>query len=312
MIMSNNLSNKKLGIIFGVLALLVIIYYFGDMGQNERTFREELVEIDTSSVTEILIYPKSQNLEEVKIFKDSEGWRVNLPSGNTAAVQKSKIENIYSQLLSIKPKRLAARGSSKWTEFEVDSSATRVKVIEDGTETLDILFGRFSFQQPRSMSTYVRLHNDTDVYEVDGFLSATFNQGANSFRDNTIIQDNYEDWQNLTFNYPADSSYQLSRMNDKWFANDDMTDSAETAKNLRQLQRQTSTSFLDEVEESDLSSPDFKLTVTKKDSSTFEISGYQIDSLFVISSSLNPDTYFDGTKNDLKNKVFPGRGKFFK
>lgn len=33
------------------------------------------------------------------------------------------------------------------------------------------------------MNTFVRLYNDIDVYEVDGFLDMMFNQGANIFRD---------------------------------------------------------------------------------------------------------------------------------
>ena len=41
---------------------------------DERTFREVLVNIDTSAVTEILIYPKSQNHNEVKLFKAKEDW----------------------------------------------------------------------------------------------------------------------------------------------------------------------------------------------------------------------------------------------
>ena len=88
--------------------------------KTERTFREVLVDIDSSAVTEILIYPKSQNHKEVKLFKDKDGWRVTLVSGGSAKVADQRITSLFGQLLAIKPKRLAARDESKWNELQVD------------------------------------------------------------------------------------------------------------------------------------------------------------------------------------------------
>ncbi|MBU0560837.1 MAG: DUF4340 domain-containing protein [Bacteroidetes bacterium] len=307
--MLNNLSNKKLAVIFGVLVVIAAVFYFTDE-KNERTFRQELVDIDTTEITEILIYPKSQNHAEIKIFKENDSWKTTLTNGKVVSVPDSKADNLINQILSIKPKRLAARGSQKWTEFEVDSTATRVKIIEDGKETLNILLGKFAFQQPRSMSTYVRLNNDSDVYEVDGFLSATFNQGISSFRDNSIITGDYKNWNRISFNYPADSSYQLVKLNDIWFANDEPTDSVETAKYLSQLQRLTSSYFTDDVDAAIV--PTHKLTVETESGEILEVKGFQQIEHFPITSNLNPDSYFEGTQNNLGKKAFIGYKQLLK
>ena len=241
--MSGKFSNKQLGIVFVVLAVIVVFYWATGIGKNERTFRDELVSIDTSAVTEIILYPRSENYEEVRLFNEEGIWKIHLSPEKIVDVPKSKIRNLLDQLLTIKPKRLAARGSEKWGSFEVDSTGTRVSVYEDGDLTLDIMIGRFAFQQPRTMNTYVRLINDTDVYEVDGFLSVTFNQGPDNFRDNTIIKDDYENWTSLTFDYPADSSFQMIKLSSNWFVNDTPTDSAKAVKYFQSIQRLTNSNF---------------------------------------------------------------------
>lgn len=308
--MSSKFSNKTLAAVFGILVLVVLFIFVFDTGKNERTFRDELVDIDTSAVTEIKIYPKSENGSEIRLFIDDDKWNVTLPGGKTVSAPESKIKNLFSQLLSIKPKRLAARGEKKWSEYEVDSSGTVVQVFEGGSKALDLVIGRFAFQQPRSMSTFVRLNNDTDVYEVDGFLSATFNQDANSFRDNVIIKSDHEKWERLVYNYPGDSSFQLQKLDDKWFVNDEPVDSAATVRYLRSIQRLTSTNFVDDVNEEQLISPKYSLTIESPDSDRIVVEGFQVDSLYLIRSTMNEESVFDASKNGLGDKVFVGPGKF--
>ncbi|MFC2085104.1 DUF4340 domain-containing protein [Bacteroidota bacterium] len=309
--MSGKFSNKTLGILFAVLLIVFLIFYFTDTGKNERTFRDELVNIDTASVTEIKIYPKTTEYNEVRLFKVENNWKVQLSEDKIVSAPLSKIQNILKQLIEIKPKRLAARGSGKWKEFEVDSTGTRIKVLEDGDETLDIVLGRFAFKQPRSMTTFVRLFNDTDVYEVDGFLAASFNQDANSFRDNTVINSDYEKWSRLSFHYPADSSVQLVKMNDQWFANDEPTDSAKTVRYLRSIQRLTNSNFIEDFDKSLISNPLYKLVIESEDSDPVEVSGFIRDSVYVVYSTMNPESYFDGNKVGLGEKIFVGLKAFF-
>ena len=80
--MSNKFSNTKLAALFGILLVIAIIFVLTD-GKDERSFRTELVEIDTSAVTEILIYPRSADHKEVRLFEENDSWKVTLESGKT-------------------------------------------------------------------------------------------------------------------------------------------------------------------------------------------------------------------------------------
>jgi len=299
------MSSKKLLIVLAVLAVIAVIVYFPSGSKTERSFKTSLVDIDTSAVTEIIISPKSMNGKSYKVFKEGNGWKVTLENGKTATVPNDKAKRLIEQILTIKPKRLAGRSKAKWSEFEVDSSATRIVVKEGGSTTLDIMIGKFLFQQPRSVSTYVRLSDDNDVYLVDGFLSMSFNQKPNSYRDNIVIKSDYNNWDQLVFSYPADSSFQMNKVDGKWVANNTKLDSAKTAKYLSRLSRLTNSNFVDDFD-SKSTSPQFELTISAHDSTIATVYGYQTDSLFVVNSSMNKESYFDGTKNKFMQKIFVG------
>jgi len=300
------MSNKTLIIILAVLAVIAVIIYFPSGEKTERSFKTNLVDIDTSAVTEIVISPKSMNGKSYKVFKEGNGWKVTLENGKTAIVPNDKAKRLIEQILTIKPKRLAGRSKSKWAEFEVDdSSATRVIVKEGGSTTLDIMIGKFLFQQPRSVSTYVRLSDDNDVYLVDGFLSMSFNQKPNSYRDNIVIKGDRNIWDKLVFNYSADSSFQMTKVDGKWMSNNTKLDSAKTAKYLSQLSRLTNSNYIDDFNP-ESKSPDYELIISAHDSTIATVHGYQVDSLLVVNSSMNKESYFDASKNKFMEKLFIG------
>lgn len=301
------MSNKILAILLILFVIIAVIVYFPSGNKTERTFRTELVDVDTSAISEIIISPKSMNGNSFRIFKENSQWNVTLANNKTAIVPREKSERLIEQILSIKPVRLAGRTKSKWSEFEVDSSATRVVIKEGNTTTLNILIGKFLFQQPRSVSTYVRLSEDKDVYLVDGFLSMSFNQGADTYRENTVIKGDHQNWDQLVFNYPADSSFQMAKVDGKWMSNNRTLDSASTEKYLSQLSRLTNSSFVDDFDTQNIS-PNYELIINSSNNTIAIVNGYQIDSLIVINSSMNKKSYFDASENSFMEKLFVGLG----
>lgn len=308
--MSNSFSTRKLGMIFGVLlAIVLIIFVFDD--KNERTFRETLVNIDTAKVTEILIYPKSKT-GEVKLFKENNKWNVVLNESKSVSVPHDKITNLFNQITIIKPLRLAAKSDKKWKDFQVDdSTGTRVIMKEGSTETLNIMLGKFSFQQPRSMFTYVRLDEDDEVYQVEGFLDMTFNQQPSAFRNAKLVNDNISNWNKLSFEYSDGNSFQmLTAGNNKWQSNGSELDSANVARYLNQLNSITNNNFIDNPTPDVLDNSAMKLSITTNDNRVINLEAFGDTSNYVISSSLNTESYFDGKQNDFVEKIFKTKTDF--
>ena len=176
---------------------------------------------------------------------------------------------------------------------------------------MDIVIGRFNFQQqPQSVSTYVRLHNDVDVYEVDGFLALTFNKDANAFRDGTVIKDDSNNWTQLQFDYPADSSFTLSKINNKWYVDNIKTDSTETANCFRRLSNLSQDKFADDVVINSDQKSMYKLTITTDKLEFIELTASVDSTNYVIISSENPEAKFDG--KFFGSTVFVGKENFFK
>jgi hypothetical protein len=158
------------------------------------------------------------------------------------------------------------------------------------------------------MNTFVRLYNDKDVYEVDGFLDMTFNQGANIFRDGTVIKSDYNNWQQLQFTYPADSSFKLVKSANNWLLNGKLTDSLNTVNYLNRLANLSNNSFVDNVKIEPSSIPTYSLNITTSDLKFIEIKGYLDSTSSIIHSSQNPEAWFDGSS--LSNTIFVGRSSF--
>ncbi len=310
--MFNKVSNKTLLIIFGVLIVIAAFYIIVEADRGEKSFKTDIVNIDTSKVTAISIYPRAVNHREVRIYKEgNNNWKVKLKNNETASVPENKVNSLLNMLVQVKPTRVAARDKSKWAEFKVDTSGTRVKVFEGSDNTLDLIVGKFSFQQPRQMNNFVRLNGEDEVYETQGILDMAFNQKADYFRNNVLISDNPLNWNKLTFTYP-DSSFELVKNDNEWTINGIKTDSAKTAGYLRTLSNLSSTSFEDNVPSGNLGRAGYTLTIESSSKGGIVLSAYKDSSDVIITSTENSGTYFNGYRDKLFSKIFIGKEHLLK
>ena len=100
--MFKNISSKNLLIIFVILFVLAAIFVYYDSTTEVRTFKKDIVNIDTTKVTSISIYPKATNHKEVRLFKQGNYWMVQLENNKTVPAEESKVKNLLNQLSQIK------------------------------------------------------------------------------------------------------------------------------------------------------------------------------------------------------------------
>jgi hypothetical protein len=311
--MFKNIPSKTLLYTFGALLTIAVIFIYYDSTHEERTFVKDIVDIDTSSVSAISLFPKVTNHKEVKLYKEGNYWFVQLDNNKSVQADYSKVKNLLDQLSQIKSNGVAAQGENKWSEFKVDTSGTRVQVYEGSSVASDIIIGKFTFQQPRTAVSYVRLKGDKIIYEVNGFLEFTFNQKPNDFRNSYIVNDDFTNWKRLTFSYPADSSFQLVKdTSGYWTINNLRTDSVKTVNALRNLSHLSSTNFVDDYNPSLLGKPTYSLTIESSTSGAIRLVSYSDPTYFIIHSTQNSEAYFNGNANSLWQKIFLGKSSFLK
>lgn len=284
-----------------LVAVFLVIKYTGNKDRS-KSFRSELVNIDTASVSKVLITDKGK---VTTLLKNEDKWFVEEEGRRNKAMNRT-VKSMLSTLQRIEPSRLAARSSEKWKNFSVDSAGTRVEVFEGKEKTLDIVLGRLGFENQQNYYTYVRLYDEEDVYVADQFMKMSISTDGSAYRNNVLARISADSISMVTFNYP-DSSFILDRINEKWIIGEAEADSASTADYLNIFSYVSSASrqFAERVAEG--TTPELSVVVgTGTSEVTF--SGFRGPEGWIIHSSENPEEYF--SDKSLFDKIFVTKDTF--
>jgi hypothetical protein len=314
--MSNRFDNKKLLYILGILALGLLMTFILKIPKEKATLKASLIEFDTGTVRRIVIVPKSTSGAQFEFLKENNKWTVS--QGDIVANPATgAIENIFNEILAVKPQRLAAVGKSKRKEFELsDSLSTRVKFFNlKGKELADIQIGKFSYKQATNPynyyggnnlegTSYVRVNDEKEIYAVDGFLALAFSGNFSDWRDKSLIRCKREDILKITFTLPGDSSYVLVKKGADWQVSGKETDSTSVLNYMNLLEHLDGQNFKDGFKPG--SSPEFQITAEGNNLLSFAVKCYsEIGSDdYILNSSLNPDVYFVSKKNGIFDQIF--------
>lgn len=310
--MFRKFNSKTLFIVFAALLTLLLISKFFEQKQGERTFKSDLVDIDSAtalSINSILIYPQAENHAELKLTNTGAGkWQIQ-KGDIQARADSNSVKNLLLNITRLKSQQLVSNDKNNWKDFSVnDSLGTRVKILDKENEPLaDVVIGRFSFNQnTRKGSTYVRIYGEDEVYSVEGFLSMSINQKFDQWRIKTIVSGRHENWNKLTFQYPADTGFVLTKENNKWKADTAMCDSVKTGQYLSRLANLSNSNFIDDFDPAG-KSPVYTLKIEGNDpASPITLKAYPDPvRIFILSSSMNPDSYFGW--NSMIGDLFPAR-----
>ncbi|MDF1573453.1 MAG: DUF4340 domain-containing protein [Bacteroidales bacterium] len=320
--MFNKIKTNQLLAVFLVLLVAVLITAVGGNKKKTRSFLSELTDIDTSAVTALTIY-SAGNEDPVVLERQGNNWVV-VEGATTHNADNSQAEEMLNTLADLTSTRLAATEKDRWENYEVtDSLATRVEVKAGKKVAAELYIGKFSYSQPPqqamspyggrqqgTMTSYVRLAGEKEIYAVEGFLRMMFNRSAGEFRDRTVLQVPRKEVSRIALQLPGEQ-FSLSRSENKWMVDGLMADSAAVAGYLSGLARLTSSAFL---EDASLVSGTPTHTLLLEDANGArlgEVNAWFRDSTDIaITSSVNPGTIFDGTQNDLFEKVVQPRAAF--
>jgi len=304
-------SSKTLLFVFLALLVVVAITQVSKSRKGERTLRKDFITATADEVTGMSLYMKSTGYSEVSLSRENEVWRINY-AGKSYRADQDLVNGMVDELLSVTPGQLVAKTKDSWSNFDVtDSSATRV-VLNGGKKKLGELYiGRFAYNQAtRKPTTYLRMAGDKETYGVDAYLSMTFSRDVNGLRDKSIFRGNRSDMVKLSFTYPGDSSFTLSKEQTTWLLNGAAADSATTAQYLNAIAYTVGTEFNDDFNPANFSGDSFLLVIERIDMPLVEIRGYVDGNGVVVGSSENPENYFTSGSANIFDKVFKSPAYF--
>jgi len=306
---------------FNTSTLLIILVLLGGLSllnkfycskKSENTFESSFVQIDSNAVKQIFIYPKAEKGKEIKLTKTDKGWDLQNDKLKTTA-DSAEVHRLLSMFSDVKVNSLAAEDKSGWADFQVnDSLGSRIKFVTDN-KTYEMIVGKFGFNAgARNGITYIRRMGEDKVYGVDGYISFNVNRDFTGWRNKLFMSGNKDAWTSLTFSYPADSGFTLSRQGSSWTLNGMPVDSNKTNQYLSQLANKQSAGFVEGY--SQTGAPAYSLTIGGGKDKPVILQAFPADSTqkFILHSSLNPDGWFSEVKNPMMESIFVGKGKFLK
>ena len=317
--MASKFNNKILVVVLLVLIGLFFILRAVHEKRSSGNLKTDLIQIDSSLVNTILLYPSAEKGAEIAFTRTGNKWKVT-KGEITANADERSINNMFSELVNLKTDRLATRNKDKWSDFGVtDSLGTRVIMKEGKKAVLDLIVGRFDYQPgPGGYSgggqygtglNYIRLHDEADVYVVKGFLAMSFNQTFNKWRNQIFLRTDKNDINLLTFEYPADSGFIAMKSDSIWIIEGITADSSSMASYLNSLSQKSNTQFTDDFRP--LLGPDYQLTINGINMAPIILKAYRkSEKEYILNSSLNPDSYFVSPGTGLFGTIFKSKSYF--
>ena len=297
------MKNNWLWIAFAALLILFIASRLWDK-KPQRSFDADFLKFKTELIDEIVIHPKENTGQVFSLNKNGDTWRVADETVEAEAMT-SAVESMLKTLDEIRAKRVVAKTSDKWGEYEVDEGkGRRIELLSDGKRVEELILGRFDFnQQSKSAKSYVRHAKDDNVYVVDGFLSMTLGQNRDAFRNKEIVNIPKEQIDHLTLTVGAESN--SLRKENYWVdAANQILDSTAIDGYLTRLATLSGRNFVDAFDTGAVEIASLSVGNTSA-AEPLKITCYQGQKTpFVLHSSHNPESYFSSDSAGIFKTAF--------
>ena len=303
------MKNKKLLIIFVVLlAIYAGVTLFGD--KKESSFNDKIADFNTESIDAIQIHPKDGTKKDFSLSKDGDDWTIKTENESYQA-DKSSVENALNSLNKIKVKNIITKNPSKFTKYELeDGKCKEIKVFSNKKKLLDLLLGKFKFnQQARTASSYIRLAGKDEVYSIDGFASMNISDNVSAYRIKDLAKFDINDVKSIKYTDGNNIIKELTKQGKDWTKGNVIVDSTKIAGYLSSMSSLKGSKFVDIYSgwQKPFSYDRLEFELNDK---TIIINAYPdttVSSGFIINSSINDKAYFDSDSTGLYKRIF---GKF--
>ena len=198
-------------VLIAILIVLILAAVIVMQRPGEHSTRagmgEPLVALDSAAVDRLEI---SSAGARVVLAREGGTWMLTEPIRYKA--DQNAVGTAISQAGHMTITALVSSNPQKQGVFQVDSTATLLRVFEKETEKAAVRIGKAG---PTYTQTYARREGSEDVHLVDGSLTWTFVKPAKDWRDRSIYAAARESIKSVRFQY-GDTTFVLDRVDTLW------------------------------------------------------------------------------------------------
>lgn len=295
------LNNKILIIVLIVLIAAFVLTKLFRSPALEANLDADVLKLDTAVITEIKVYPLSDQRKEIKLTRNGNTWKTSQEK-ITSGIDSHTLSTLLRSLASLKPSRIVTHKQDKWNEYSVgDTTGIQVKILHENDELATLWIGRENNGQ-----TYVRRGNNVEVYSVNDGLQGTFNKKFNDWRDKSFLHVDKDSVTRIVFQYPADSGFVVSRNVKGWMIGSEPADSIKVERFLSGLRAKNLTTFVDDF--APATEPQVKISLENDERPIAVVKGWGGPAdQWILASDVQAGVYFSDKKVD---DLFAGKKKF--
>lgn len=229
------MNRKQLGIIFGVLALLILIYAIGRLGSPSasRLVGGGIPTDQAIDSTVSVVHVRLASGDTVRIERRTGGWQVN-----GYAVDAARLQRLLGALDTARVREVVARSPDNHARMGVDEAGASVVTVGE----LTFLLGKSA-----AGSYYARLPDSATVYLFPPQAGRLLTEDASTWRDHTIARVDTTAVRRIVITQPW-GTLTLRRVEAGWLVGDLAADSLKVRDLLRQVSELQASGFPTEEE----------------------------------------------------------------
>lgn len=258
---------KKTGLLLLALIGLILIYLAVVSRTPVAKTDTPFIEADSASVSYMKIVTPSDSVE---LRKEGDGWMVAL-AGKVYPANKKNVGNALQKFAQMTRKAIISTKSERQAEFEVDASKGVRVVVKQGDKESSIVLGKAS---PTMQTSYARLADSDEIWEIGGNNGPMFKRGAADWRDKTICEMAMDSIRRVTWSY-LDQKLQIAKQDTMWTGSENGAAFTPFRSNVervtRMLSRMNAVEFMDNPSDTLFAAPVCVMQVEKTDGSTFDL-----------------------------------------
>jgi hypothetical protein len=280
-----------------VAALAALWWITGQLSPTakQRTFREDILQVDTSALSSFIIVPALyKGLPPMHFMRQGRAWEAALLQ-DTTVVDMAPLRDLLGSLAHMRALRMAGSMSTVAEHYELSDSTAEHLLLDLPDGRYDLLVGRCTGGD--DPVTVVSPSGDPNAYGISGRLGTYTDQSFGDWMPKYLVNGDPRNWTSVQFTFPGDTGYTMVRSGSTWLLDGLATDTARVRKFLRSLARSRAQEVADPADTLH-AVPAFRLLVndtTREEAIAVVV--YNVPGRFIVRTSLNPGVVmnFDGT-----------------
>ena len=201
-----------------ILALLAGLWWWSGRVSptaQQRTFKEVLVQVDSSTITAFtLVHAPFKGFPNIRFTRLKGNWQMVMGL-DTAWADAEAVKDVLAAFNDMRVLRLVGPMRSVAQPYNLDTLNAEILIVESPTMRYELRVGNHAGGDDHQ--TTVNPLGDTMAYAISGLLGMRTNMPFSGWVPKYLVNGDPANWKRLIFQFPGDRNYAMEKRDGAWF-----------------------------------------------------------------------------------------------